>query len=118
MQQKHSPVVELTSEELSAFIIPPPPATAAGGHQGGVQRGGGGDREVLELRVAAHQKQAPDNALSPKIASLQERLAQLSSRYSNRKSKLLYLKANNCSVLNDINFAALRLKGVPERRCL
>ena len=118
MQQKHSPVVELTSEELSAFIIPPPPATAAGGRQGGAQRGGGGDREVLELRVAAQQKQAPDNALSPKIASLQERLAQLSSRYSNRKSKLLYLKANNCSVLNDINFAALRLKGVPERRCL
>ena len=118
MQQKHSPVVELTSEELSAFIIPPPPARAAGGHQGGVQRGGGGDREVLELRVAAHQKQAPDNALSPKIASLQERLAQLSSRYSKRKSKLLCLKANNCSVLNDINFAALRLKGVPERRCL
>ena len=118
MQQKHSPVVELTSEELSAFIIPPPPATAAGGRQGRVQRGGGGDREVLELRVAAQQKQAPDNALSPKIASLQERLAQLSSRYSNRKSKLLYLKANNCSVLNDINFAALRLKGVPERRCL
>ena len=111
-------MVELTSEELSAFIIPPPPATAAGGHQGGVQRGGGGDREVLELRVAAHQKQAPDNALSPKIASLQERLAQLSSRYSNRKSKLLHHKANNCSVLNDINFAALRLKGVPERRCL
>ena len=77
MQQKHSPVVELTSEELSAFIIPPPPATA--GH-----RGGGGDREVLELRVAAHQKAAPtasdSNALSPKIASLQERLAQLSSR--------------------------------------
>ena len=73
---------------------------------------------MLELRVAAHQKQAPDNALSPKIASLQERLAQLSSRYSNRKSKLLYLKANNCSVLNDINFAALRLKGVLERRCL
>ena len=76
MQQKHSPVVELTSEELSAFIIPPPPATA--GH-----RGGGGDREVLELRVAAHQKVAPpasdSNALSPKIASLQERLAQLSS---------------------------------------
>ena len=118
MQQKHSPVVELTSEELSAFIIPPPPATAAGGHQGGVQRGGGGDREVLELRVAAHQKQAPDNALSPKIASLQERLAQLSSRYSNRISKFLYLKANNCSELNYINFAALRLKGVPERRCL
>ena len=112
-------MVELTSEELSAFIIPPPPATAAGGHQqGGVQRGGGGDREVLELRVAAHQKQAPDNALSPKIASLQERLAQLSSRYSNRKSKLFYVEANNCSVLNDINFAALRLKGVPERRCL
>merc|ERR1719422_654730 len=79
VQQKHSPVVELTSEELSAFIIPPPPATAAGGRQGGVQRGGGGDREVLELRVAAQQKQAPDNALSPKIASLQERLAQLSS---------------------------------------
>ena len=73
---------------------------------------------MLELRVAAHQKQAPDNALSPKIASLQERLAQLSSRYSQRISKLLYLKANNCSVLNDINFAALRLKGVPERRCL
>merc|ERR1719295_958180 len=76
VQQKHSPVVELTSEELSAFIIPPPPATA--GH-----RGGGGDREVLELRVAAHQKVAPpasdSNALSPKIASLQERLAQLSS---------------------------------------
>ena len=69
-------MVELTSEELSAFIIPPPPATA--GH-----RGGGGDREVLELRVAAHQKVAPpasdSNALSPKIASLQERLAQLSS---------------------------------------
>ena len=97
-------MVELTSEELSAFIIPPPPATAAGGHQGGAQRGGGGDREVLELRVAAQQKQAPDNALSPKIASLQERLAQLSSRYSNRKSKLLYLKTNNCSLLNDINF--------------
>ena len=76
VQQKHSPVVELTSEELSAFIIPPPPATA--GHRGG------GDREVLELRVAAHQKAAPatsdNNALSPKIASLQERLAQLSSR--------------------------------------
>ena len=68
-------MVELTSEELSAFIIPPPPATA--GHRGG------GDREVLELRVAAHQKAAPatsdNNALSPKIASLQERLAQLSS---------------------------------------
>ena len=73
---------------------------------------------MLELRVAAQQKQAPDNALSPKIASLQERLAQLSSRLPNRKSKLLYLKANNCSVLNDINIAALRLKGVPERRCL
>lgn len=67
-------MVELTSEELSAFIIPPPPATA--GHRGG-------DREVLELRVAAHQKSVPaasdNNALSPKIASLQERLAQLSS---------------------------------------
>ena len=67
-------MVELTSEELSAFIIPPPPATA--GHRGG-------DREVLELRVAAHQKPAPpasdSSALSPKIASLQERLAQLSS---------------------------------------
>ena len=65
-------MVELTSEELSAFIIPPPPA----GHRGG-------DREVLELRVAAHQKSVPaasdNNALSPKIASLQERLAQLSS---------------------------------------
>ena len=68
-------MVELTSEELSAFIIPPPPAPA--GHRGG------GDREVLELRVAAHQKAVPaasdNNALSPKIASLQERLAQLSS---------------------------------------
>ena len=71
IQHKHSPVVELTSEQLSAFIIPPPPANVAT-----VPRV---DREMLELRVSPNQKVSPDSALSPKIASLQERLAQLSN---------------------------------------
>ena len=75
MQAKHSPVVALTNDDLSAFIIPPPPPNA-------VNISRGGDREMLELRVTPNQMQAQDSQLSPRIASIQERLAQL--RYSIR----------------------------------
>ena len=114
VQAKHSPVVELTSEELSAFIIPPPPVTAR-------QHRGGGDREVLELRVAAHQKPASssdNNALSPKIASLQERLAQLSSRCSLQISNIIdWFHHRVTTNIDNLNFSALRDKPVPEKKC-
>ena len=66
---KHSPVVALTSDDLSAFIIPPPPATVAGSPRGG-------DREVLHLSPTEQQKMAPVSS-TPNNICLKERLAQL-----------------------------------------
>ena len=62
---KHSPIVALTNDDLSAFIIPPPPATAP---RGGV-------REVLHLSPTEQQKMAPVSS-TPNNVCLQERLAQ------------------------------------------
>ena len=66
-----SPVVELTKEDISAFIIPPPPG------QQQPDQAGKMDREVLELRLPKDQLFIRGNEkISPKIASLQERISQ------------------------------------------
>ena len=55
---------ELTKEDISAFIIPPPPSGQAK------------DALQLELRPGREQPR-PGDKISPKIASLQERIGQL-----------------------------------------
>ena len=72
------PVVELTSEDISAFIIPPPPhqqnhrsSSAPVKHPAKI------DRELLELKLPKDQFLKTNNEkISPKIASLQERISQ------------------------------------------
>merc|ERR1711952_301672 len=55
---------ELTKEDISAFIIPPPPSGQA--------------KDALQLELRPGREQArPGDKISPKIASLQERIGQL-----------------------------------------
>ena len=68
-QARHSPVVALTNDNLSAFIIPPPPANAVN-----VTRGG--HKQLVQLSAMQHEEQASDSDMSPQIAGLQERLGQ------------------------------------------
>ena len=78
--KQHSPaaVVELTREDISAFIIPPPPdqqdhrsSSASVKHQPKI------DRELLELKLPKDQfLKSSNDKISPKIASLQERISQ------------------------------------------
>ena len=77
-QHSSAPVVELTSEDISAFIIPPPPdqqnhrsSSAPVKHPAKI------DRELLELKLPKDQFLKTNNEkISPKIASLQERISQ------------------------------------------
>ena len=78
MYKESSPVIELTTEDISAFIIPPPP----GQHHDNMTHGHhdtGGNRELLELRLTHDQVTSRvSDKISPKIASLQERISQFS----------------------------------------
>ena len=77
--KESSPVVELTHDDISAFIIPPPPGQ--GGHS---QHPDSGNREVLELRLPKDQVMVRANdKISPKIASLQERISQFGDKIPN-----------------------------------
>ena len=77
-QYSSAPAVELTSEDISAFIIPPPPeqqnhrsSSAPVKHPAKI------DRELLELKLPKDQFLKTNNEkISPKIASLQERISQ------------------------------------------
>ena len=81
-----SPVVELTKEDISAFIIPPPPGQQ---HQ---DQAGKMDREVLELRLPKDQLFIRGNEkISPKIASLQERISQFNVQEAQGRGKELGL---------------------------
>ena len=71
--KQHFPVVELTTEDISAFIIPPPP----GGEGNNGYRTGNPDREVQEVKVdreVVEMARGSRDKVSPKIASLQERI--------------------------------------------
>ena len=86
MYKETSPVVELTTEDISAFIIPPPPG------QQQMLEAGKIDREVLELRLPKDQMLLRGNdKISPKIASLQERISQFNIPDSQSKNKELGL---------------------------
>ena len=81
-----SPVVELTKEDISAFIIPPPPGQQ---HQ---DQAGKMVREVLELRLPKDQLFIRGNEkISPKIASLQERISQFNVQEAQGRGKELGL---------------------------
>ena len=81
-----SPVVELTKEDISAFIIPPPPG------QQQQDQAGKMDREVLELRLPKDQLFIRGNEkISPKIASLQERISQFNVQEAQARGKELGL---------------------------
>ena len=81
-----SPVVELTKEDISAFIIPPPPG------QQHHDQAGKMDREVLELRLPKDQLMMRGNEkVSPKIASLQERISQFNVQEAQGRGKELGL---------------------------
>ena len=94
--KEHSPIVELTSEDISAFIIPPPPGQNSDKRSSTLSRLGKtsqyGDREVLELRVPKDQRfMAENDKISPKIASLQERISQFNIPDFHNKGKDLVL---------------------------
>lgn len=94
--KEHSPIVELTSEDISAFIIPPPPGQNSDKRSSTLSRLGKtsqyGDREVLELRVPKDQRfMAENDKISPKIASLQERISQFNIPDFQNKGKDLVL---------------------------
>ena len=61
--KQHSPVVELTTEDISAFIIPPPPGEA-------------GFREIQELRVSQEVVEVSRGSrdTTPKMVSVKERI--------------------------------------------
>ena len=101
-----SPVVELTKEDISAFIIPPPPGQQ---HQ---DQAGKMDREVLELRLPKDQLFIRGNEkISPKIASLQERISQFNVQEAQGRGKELGL-----SLVKDKYGYPLQPPGVsPER---
>ena len=78
MYKESSPVVELTHDDISAFIIPPPPDQTQQHHQDT------GNREVLELKLPRDQVMVRGSEkISPKIASLQERISQFGGDKSN-----------------------------------
>ena len=89
---KHSPVVELTKEDISAFIIPPPPGSEDERQQQIAQyRSRGplqGDREVQELRVAREVRDTSAHRESSssvlKIPTLQERIGLLKNQEQTR----------------------------------
>jgi hypothetical protein len=88
--KQHSPIVELTTEDISAFIIPPPPSTAAA-TAGGAYRKRSltrpapttdgppsfTEREIQEVRVATEQLELHKELTAPKVTTLQERISQL-----------------------------------------
>ena len=92
-QASSAPVVELTSEDISAFIIPPPPhqqnhrsSSAPVKHPAKI------DRELLELKLPKDQFLKTNNEkISPKIASLQERISQFQDGQGKGKDLALSL---------------------------
>ena len=93
--KQHSPIVELTSEDISAFIIPPPPG-GGGELLAGYQSSSGGrllaDREVQEMKVAKEMVEMTKGGesrgmreVSPKSASLQERISLLKGQEVTRE---------------------------------
>jgi hypothetical protein len=105
VHKQHSPVVELTTEDIFAFIIPPPPGSPTTSTPGGLRKRSLNptaadpplftEREIQEVRVAKDQlevraqRQAPTAgaaASPPKLTTLQERITQL--RLSDSTSKL------------------------------
>jgi hypothetical protein len=92
VHKQHSPIVELTTEDISAFIIPPPPAASAPGglRKRSLNRPAAADpplfteREIQEVRVAKDQLEvraqrpvATTAGSPPKLTTLQERITQL-----------------------------------------
>ena len=77
--KQSSPILELTTEDISAFIIPPPP----GQGNPGVLQGGSipnTEREVQEMKVSREVKDLRNlkpTRDSPKVATLQERISLL-----------------------------------------
>ena len=92
-QSSPAPVVELTREDISAFIIPPPPdqqdhrsSSASVKHHPKI------DRELLELKLPKDQFLKTNNEkISPKIASLQERISQFQDGQNKSKDLALSL---------------------------
>jgi hypothetical protein len=86
VHKQHSPIVELTTEDISAFIIPPHPAASA---PGGLRKRPLNphlftEREIQEVRVAKDQLEvraqrpvATTAGSPPKLTTLQERITQL-----------------------------------------
>jgi hypothetical protein len=92
VHKQHSPIVELTTEDISAFIIPPPPAASAPGglRKRPLNRPAAADpplfteRDIQEVRVAKDQLEvraqrpvATTAGSPPKLTTLQERITQL-----------------------------------------
>jgi hypothetical protein len=88
VHKQHSPIVELTTEDISAFIIPPPPGGPAASAPGGLRKRSLNpplftEREIQEVRVAKDQlevraqRQVPTAGSPPKLTTLQERITQL-----------------------------------------
>ena len=85
---KHSPIVELTTEDISAFIIPPPPGSEESERQlynrSLLRPRPEGDREIQELRVVREVRE-PNRDSSPlRIPTLQERIGLLKNQDQTR----------------------------------